>query len=83
MGVCVEIMISDSGEMSVRECDPREESLDENGEPTGQIVNSLDEAFQTAEKILVGQDGAKQAEEQAFQKGMGDVMTGTKAPINN
>jgi len=75
MAICVEIMLSDEGVMSVKECEPREEM---GGEPA-QEVQTLDEAFSLAETILLGEGGAPKAvEEQAFTKGMGDVMGGDK-----
>jgi hypothetical protein len=73
MPICVEIMISDEGAVSVKECEPREEM----GEAAGQEVQTLDEAFKIAEGILLGEGGEPQEiEEQAFTKGMGDVMGG-------
>lgn len=76
MAVCVEIQVGDDGAISVRECDPKEESMNEAGEQAGQTVESIDEAFQIAEGILMGVDEG--AEEQAFTKGMGNMMGGTK-----
>lgn len=75
MAICVEIMISDEGKVSVKECEPREEM----GEEAGQEVQTLDEAFKIAETILLGEGGEPmEVEEQAFTKGMGDVMGGTQ-----
>lgn len=77
MSICVEIMVGDDGTFSVKQCEPREEM----GEEAGQQVASLDEALQAAEMILVGDSGG-QEEEQAFTKGMGDMMGGTTPPAN-
>lgn len=74
--ICVEITMADDGSFSVKQCEPREEM----GEDAGQAVASIDEALQAAEMILMG-DGGGEVEEQAFTKGMGDMMGGTKAPM--
>lgn len=78
MPVCVKITLSDEGVMSVQECEPKEEM---GGEPA-QEVETLDEAFSLAETILLGEGGEPDdMEEQAFTKGMGNVMGGTAPPM--
>lgn len=78
MPVCVKIMLSDEGVMSVQECEPKEEM---GGEPA-QEVETLDEAFSLAETILLGEGGEPDdMEEEAFSAGMGDVMSGTTPPM--
>ena len=80
--ICVEIEIdTETGELMVHQCEPKEEMQGEMEQGGGQSFQDLESALQAAGQILTSEQGAGGAGEmQAAMQGGYDKMMGNKAP---